>query len=67
LWASSKSKNKAPPKGRAQGDKKPAQAAQQPSHAPDAVSRDYRGKIASRKEYFAAEFVLRRDCAECLL
>jgi hypothetical protein len=27
------------------------------SHAPDAVSREYRGKITTRKDYFTCEFV----------
>jgi hypothetical protein len=40
-------------KSRAQGDKKSAQAAHKLSHAPDAVSREYRGKVVTRKEYFA--------------
>jgi hypothetical protein len=36
------------------------------TYAPDAVSREYRGKIVARKEYFTPEFVLTRDCAESL-
>jgi hypothetical protein len=28
------------------------------------VKREYRGKIAGRKEYFTTEFVTPRDCAD---
>jgi hypothetical protein len=38
--------------------KNPPRPRNKPSHAPDAVNRDYRGKIATRKEYFMSEFVL---------
>jgi hypothetical protein len=50
--------NKAPPKGRAPGDKKPAQAAQKNLSRSCAVNREYRGKIALRKEYFALRLSL---------
>jgi hypothetical protein len=40
-------------RGRYSGDKKPASGrATNSTHAPDAVSREYRGKIAGSKEYF---------------
>jgi queuine tRNA-ribosyltransferase len=46
-------KNKAPPKSLLRATKKPASGrATNSTHAPDAVSREYRGKIAGRKEYF---------------
>jgi hypothetical protein len=34
------------------------------SHAPDAVSREYRGKTAIRKEYFACAFVIPSEVVE---
>jgi hypothetical protein len=45
-------KRKAPPKVVTLGDKKPASGRATNSHAPDAVSAEYRGKIAACKEYF---------------
>jgi hypothetical protein len=42
----------------ARGDKKPAQIAQQTLHAPDAVSREYRGKNAVCKKYFTLRLSL---------
>jgi hypothetical protein len=43
--------------------KNPPRPRNKPSHAPDAVSREYRGKITTRKEYFTSEFVVRSDRA----
>jgi hypothetical protein len=52
--------NKAPPKGRAPGDKKTRfRPRNKPSYAPDAVSREYRGKMSLRKEYFALRLSFR--------
>ncbi len=36
--------------------KNPLRPRNKPSHAPDAVSREYRGKIVRRKDYFAHAF-----------
>jgi hypothetical protein len=45
-------KTKRRQKPRARGDKKPAQAAQKNLSRSCAVSREYRGKMPLRKEYF---------------
>jgi hypothetical protein len=52
-------KRKAPPKVVTLGDKKPASGRATNSHAPDAVSAEYRGKIAACKEYFGLQLLLR--------
>jgi queuine tRNA-ribosyltransferase len=61
------SKNKAPPETSCFGRQKIRSVRAITPHAPDAVKREYRGKIASRKEYFASEFVRARDCAESVV
>jgi hypothetical protein len=42
--------------------KNPPKPRNKPSYAPDAESREHRGKIAIRKDYFASEFVSPCDC-----
>jgi hypothetical protein len=52
-------KRKAPPKVVTLGDKKPASGRATNSHAPDAVSAEYRGKITICKKYFALQLSFR--------
>jgi hypothetical protein len=48
--------------------KKPASGrATNSTHAPDAVSAEYRGKIVIRKEYFVRSIVIPREVEESLL
>jgi len=55
------SKTKRRQKRRARGDKKPAQVARKLSHAPDAVSPEYRGKNAVCKKYFMLRLSFRTE------
>jgi len=44
--------------------KNPLRPRNKPSHAPDAVSREYRGKMLPRKEYFPRSIVIASEPEE---